>query len=208
MRVTSLNRPADQYSCQPYLILGDWSSIEDVNTLIDPGPDDHVVQQIEKMYTGVGKKAVDIVVLTHNHFDHAAGAKVVKEYFGAQVLAFLPGPCVDRCVRDGETLRFGDAFFEVIHVPIHSEDSICLFSKSEGVLFSGDTALRVTSAEGSYSSAYLNFLERMAKLPLKRVYSGHDPLLDSNIASMLEYSIRMVKQSLKTRGAGQTNNDS
>lgn len=202
MRVISLDQPVNQYSCCPYLILGNWSSIEDINTLVDPGPDDHVVKQIERTYTGVGKKPVDLVVLTHNHFDHAAGAMAVKERFGAQVVAYLPGPGVDRCIGDGENLRFGDASFEVIHVPVHSEDSICLYCRDEGVLFSGDTSLRVLSAEGSYSRVYLEFLERMARLPLKKVFGGHDPLLEDNIPSMLDYSISLVKQSLKTRGDG------
>jgi hypothetical protein len=56
------------------------------------------------------------------------------------------------------------------------------------------------SAEGSYSKTYLDFLERMHKLTLHRVFSGHDPPLEANIKPIIEYSIRMAKQSLATRG--------
>lgn len=202
MRVVCLDQPPNQYSCRPYLVMGDWSNIGDVNTLIDPGPGGHVIEQIEKTYTGVGKKPVELIVLTHNHFDHAAGVKELKERFGAQVVAHQTGPEIDRCLKDGETVRFGDATFEVIHVPVHSDDSICLYCQSEGVLFSGDTSLRVLSSEGSYSRIYLNFLERVAKLRLKKVFSGHDLPIVENIPAMLEYSISLVQKSLKEREGG------
>jgi len=201
MRVICLEQPPNQYSCRPYLILGDWSTVEDVNTVIDPGPDGHIITQIEKTYTGVGKKPVDLIVLTHNHFDHAAGAMALKERFGAKIVASLPGPGVDRCLTNGESLRFGDCWFEVIHVPVHSEDSICLYCQSEGVIFSGDTSLRVMTSEGSYSQIYLAFLERLYRLPLNQVYSGHDPPVKENIKPMLGQSIQLVRQSISAREA-------
>lgn len=199
MRVKCLEQPHNQYSCRSYLVLGDWSTVEDINTIIDPGPDGHIIEQIEKTYTGVGKRPVDLIVLTHNHFDHAAGAMALKEKFGAQVVANLPGPGVDRCLTNGESLRFGDCWFEVIHVPVHSEDSICLYCQSEGVIFSGDTSLRVMASDGSYSRVYLEFLERLFRLPLNQVYSGHDPPVTENIRPMLEHSIRLVRQSINSR---------
>ena len=197
MRVVCLQQPASHYSCRSYLVMGDWSAIEDVNALVDPGMDGHVIEQIDRIYTGVGKKPVDQVVLTHNHFDHAAGARAVKEKYGARVLAWLPGADVDRRVNDGEMLRLGDAYFEVIHVPVHSEDSIALYCQADGVLFSGDTSLRVLTAESSYSQAYLSFLERLAKLQLKMVYSGHDPPVKEGIDTMLAASINLVRKSLQ-----------
>ncbi len=201
MRVICLKQPENQYSCRSYLILGDWSTVEDINTVIDPGLDGHIIEQIEKIYTGVGKKPVDQIVLTHNHFDHAAGAMAVKQHFGATLIAKIPGPGVDRCVKEGDKVRCGDAMFEVFHVPVHSEDSICLYSEHGKTMFTGDTTLRVMSSEGSYNLTYLEFLRKTLRLPLSSVYGGHDPPLTEGIKPMLEQSIELVENSLKSRGA-------
>ena len=199
MRVVCLKQPASHYSCRSYLVMGDWSTIDDVNTLVDPGMDGSVADQIDHIYTGVGKSPVEQIVLTHNHFDHAAGTRVVKDKYSAMALAWLPGNDIDRCVKDGETLRFGDSYFEVIHVPVHSEDSIVLYCKADGVLFSGDTNLRVLSEDSSYSETYLGFLERLKTLQIRRVYGGHDPPLEGGIDEMLSHSINLVRKSLKRR---------
>ena len=37
MKIVPLKKRPGTYSCNSYLILGDWNRIEDVNTLIDPG---------------------------------------------------------------------------------------------------------------------------------------------------------------------------
>lgn len=76
MKVFQLAQNPEKYSCRSYLILGTWSTLDDVNTVIDPGIDGSIIDQIEKIYTGVGKKPVDLVVLTHNHFDHAGVSQI------------------------------------------------------------------------------------------------------------------------------------
>jgi len=102
---------------------------------------------------------------------------------------------VDRILRDGEKRRVGDREFEVIHTPGHSNDSICLFNPDEGVLFSGDAPLFVRSPGGSYSQTWLACLERLVRLPLKAIYSGHDnPLLDDPIP-VLQRTLENVRQS-------------
>jgi glyoxylase-like metal-dependent hydrolase (beta-lactamase superfamily II) len=194
MNVVPLTVPSAVYNCRPYLVLGTWNRIEDVNAIIDPGADAAVVAQVEQASTGVGKRPVEVVVLTHNHFDHAAAAGAIKDRFGAKVLAWAPGHGVDETLRDGQLLRLGDGLFEVIHLPVHSDDSICLYCAQEGILFSGDTALRILNPEGTYSLAFVHFLERLVGLPLRHIYGGHDPPWENNIAEILRTTLEMVRR--------------
>ena len=43
MKIIPLKKNDKIYSCNSYLILGDWNRVEDVNTLIDPGIDGFVL---------------------------------------------------------------------------------------------------------------------------------------------------------------------
>ena len=79
MRVVELLRAPSLYTCRSYLLLGDWNVLGDVNTLIDPGTDGSVIDQIETLSTGCGKVPVEQIILTHNHFDHAAGIEIFKK---------------------------------------------------------------------------------------------------------------------------------
>ena len=42
-----------------------------------------------------------------------------------------------------------------IHTPGHTEDSICLYCKAEGVLFSGDMPLVINAVGGSYEDGFV-----------------------------------------------------
>ena len=57
MKIISLKKSDTVYSCNSYLILGDWNRIEDINTVIDPGTDGFILDEIEHLSTGVGKTA-------------------------------------------------------------------------------------------------------------------------------------------------------
>ena len=172
MKIIPLERSALVYSCNSYLILGDWNRIEDLNTVIDPGTDDLVLDQIERLSTGLGKVAVGQVILTHNHFDHIRGVAALKERYGARVLAFADGPGVDELIRDGQFIKAGDDFLEVIHTPGHSSDSICLYAPQAQAVFSGDTQLRVGGPGGDYCQEYLLGLGKLAGRRIELIYSG------------------------------------
>ena len=188
MKVVQLARNLDIYTCNSYLLLGDWNRLEDVNTLIDPGTDASVIRQIERLSTGCGKKGVEQVILTHEHFDHAGGAAEVKKIYNCPVLAFKPGKGVDEVLRNGQKLLAADRTLEVIHAPFHSNDSICLYCAEEGVLFSGDTPLKIMRAGGSYSQSFSNLLARFSRLRIEVVYSGHDEPLTVEAAQVVRRS--------------------
>ena len=193
MRIIPLKKNGKIYSCNAYLILGDWNRIQDVNTLIDPGPDGFVLEEIEHLSTGFGKVAVEQVILTHNHFDHAAGILAIKARYKARVLAFADGPGVDERITDGRFIRAGDDYLEVIHTPGHSSDSICLYAPAAKALLSGDTQLKPHAPCDTYTREHVAGLTKLAGRVIETIYSGHDAPLRRGCGAVI---LRML-QSLR-----------
>ena len=185
----------ETYSCNAYFVRGDWNAISDVNTLIDVGADDYVLSQLPFISTGVGKKPVEMVILTHNHFDHAGGLRWVSEKYHPEVCAFSKSEGVTRLLDAGEYLKIGDRAFEVIPVNAHSNDSICLYSSDDKTLFSGDTPLNIKSPGGSYPHSFINSLERLASLDIEIIYSGHDDPVTHGAKAMIANTLKNVKKS-------------
>ncbi len=195
MRVIELNRAESIYTCRSYLVLGDWNVLGDVNTLIDPGTDGSVIDQIETLSTGCGKVPVEQIILTHNHFDHAAGVEIVKQRYGARVFAWNDGKEVDELLSDGHIIRAGDDMLKVLHTPGHSSDSICLYNYTHRILFSGDTQLRIRTAGGIFTPEYIETLRRLSTLRIETVYSGHDEPIRSNAERIILETLRNVRNS-------------
>lgn len=200
MKVTALQPNPAIYTCRTYLVRGDWNTLDDVNALIDPGADGHVIDEIRTISTGVGKRPVERVVLTHGHFDHASGVTAVQKAFAPEVLAQHPAPGW-LPLREGQDLLLGDRYFRVHQLPVHSADSILLYCAAEGVLFSGDTPLRVQGSDGSYPPEFARFIEYLLGSGVKAVYPGHGPpVFREEAAAMLRETLRRLNESPKAQG--------
>jgi len=88
---------------------------------------------------------IELIVTSHQHFDHWQGLAEVAEATGAPTAAHSldaePLPVKpDRILADGDTITVGDLTFEVIHLQGHTEGSVALaFNDGEVThLFSGD----------------------------------------------------------------------
>lgn len=193
MRVIRLQRHPGAYTCNSYLILGTWNRIDDVNTLIDPGIDDFVLEEIGRLSTGLGKVPVEQVILTHSHFDHAAGVSAVKRRFGARVLAFLPAAEVDEVVFDKQFIKVGDDICEILHTPGHSSDSICIYLPNELALFSGDTQIRIVTPGGPYTAEYRLSLEKLAMRGVETIYPGHGEPICSDAMRIIFRTLECVR---------------
>lgn len=104
---------------------------------------------------------VKYLVLTHGHYDHVSKleeyracfpeAKLVTHEKEAAVLADPEAnvstlfrdpntyPTAELSVTEGDLLSLGELDFEVLSTPGHTPGSICLYSKEERLMFTGDT---------------------------------------------------------------------
>jgi glyoxylase-like metal-dependent hydrolase (beta-lactamase superfamily II) len=98
-----------------------------------------------------------LIVSTHGHWDHIGDNAAVAAHTGAEIAVHrldghrlsdphpmwapfeIPAsvPAVD--LAEGGEIRFGSIRFEILHTPGHTEGSVCLLSREDGVLVSGDT---------------------------------------------------------------------
>ena len=195
MKVISLKRNEKIYSAFSYLLLGGWSRIQDVNTLVDVGTDAFVLNEIEHASTGIGKTPVEQVILTHNHFDHTSGLAAVIALYQPRVYAFSPGDGVTDLLTDGQLMRMGDEVCQVIHTPGHSSDSICIYCPAQKLLFSGDVPLSIKSPGSSYEESFVEALERIARLDVRVIYSGHNEPVTSGAQEMIQRTLDNVRNS-------------
>lgn len=196
MIIQNLTSDSKIYTSNVYLIRGTKNAIQDLNTLIDVGRDRDIINKIYNASTGVGKKRVDQIVLTHSHYDHASLLPLINKTFNPIVYAhssFLKG--VDRLLKNGDILTIGDKLFEVILTPGHSNDSISLYCRDERVLFTGDTQFIIYTNKGSYSKEFVESMKRINRCNIKTIYPGHGKPIETNCNEKIKMSLKNVLNS-------------
>jgi len=162
--------------------------------VVDPGPKDgrhlrRVAQSVRESGCEVG-----LVLLTHGHPDHAAGAKKFAELAGG-----VPVRALDRRHRLGdEGLAEGDVValdgleVAVLETPGHSDDSLCFWISADRAILTGDTVLGsgTTVVEGKLGD-YLDSLDRLREFAGTQeagvILPGHGPKLDDPVAALGYY---------------------
>ncbi|MGV8121869.1 MAG: MBL fold metallo-hydrolase [Candidatus Xenobiia bacterium LiM19] len=196
MKIIALAMDHKIYSSNAYLVLGSWNRLDDINTLVDTGNNPGILEQISGINTGVGKRAVEQIVLTHSHFDHKGLLERLADIYNPSVCAFAPFEGVSRTLKNNHLLRMGDRSFEVIHTPGHSNDSLCFYCAEEGVLFSGDMPLHIMTTEGTYVPEYVEALARIASLKISIIYPGHGKPITENPLDILRETLKNVRESV------------
>jgi glyoxylase-like metal-dependent hydrolase (beta-lactamase superfamily II) len=200
MRVRRLPRSDRIYSSNVYFLLGDWSKIDDVNTLIDVGADPAVMEFIAGAPTGVGKRKVDLVILTHHHYDHTVMLPAIKAAHSPTVAAWgRAADGADLPLTDGQRVHVADDWIEVIHTPAHTDDSICLYSEATRALFVGDTPILIQSDDSEYSPEFAEAVARIAARPVDAIYFGHGDPLTEGCNERLALSVAHLRRSADAR---------
>ena len=84
-------------------------------------------------------------------------------------------------LNEGEQLRIGDLVFDILHLPGHTEGSVCLYEERAGLLLSGDVLFAGsygrTDLPGGSDEQMVASLARLAReIPdAVRVLPGHGP---------------------------------
>jgi glyoxylase-like metal-dependent hydrolase (beta-lactamase superfamily II) len=175
----NLTEDSKLYTSNVFFVLGEWNTLDDLNTLIDVGSDPMVIHKLNKMNVGLGKRKVDQVIITHSHSDHVAILPDIIEAYNPKIYGFnvhLKG--VGHPLRDGDKLRIGEKMFEVIHITAHSYDSICLFCEEDGILFAGDTYFPIEFENQILKNENAYALSRLQGKTIKQLYNGHGAFQD------------------------------
>lgn len=139
--------------------------------VIDPGSEDE--GHLEAIRTAAAERGgIGLVLLTHSHGDHTAGA----DRLGAEVV--LPG--------GGET----HGGLRVLATPGHAADHVCFLS-DDGVCFSGDLVLGLGSTivpPGDNSlAAFMSSLRLLQAEEIELMAPGHGPWITDPAAKLAEY---------------------
>jgi hydroxyacylglutathione hydrolase len=144
--------------------------------IVDPADAQPVIEEIEK----AGGR-LDMILLTHHHADHTAGTDEVRARFHCPVIGAAADqhrlPKLDEALREGDTVRLGDAVAQVIDTPGHTRGQINFYFADGGVLLSGDTLFSLGCGrliEGTADEMYASLRKLAALPPETLVCCGHE----------------------------------
>ncbi|MFT8890009.1 MAG: MBL fold metallo-hydrolase [Ethanoligenens sp.] len=102
-----------------------------------------------------------------------------------------------RVLHDHVVIDIGGRVIEILHTPGHAPGHMCFWEKERGYLFTGDLVYKDTLFAYFPSTdpeAYLESLEKISVLPVKRVFPAHHSLdIHPEILVRMRDSFRQLK---------------
>ena len=203
---------AQLFDSNIYLISGDRTVIIDAGIGFQA---DDTIAFIKKM---LNTRKLDILILTHRHYDHVGGANAIisefhpKVYTGrldaeplrkgdrASTLGERFGGPLDPMdvedLKDGDIIDIGAHRLRVIETPGHTIGSISLYDEVTGALFTGDTVF--VGGIGRYDhptgdpSQLINSLQKLSELKINGFYPGHGPAIAAGGNEHIINGLRMM----------------
>ncbi|MEU9018166.1 MBL fold metallo-hydrolase [Actinomadura sp. NPDC048394] len=167
--------------------------------VVDPGPKDGKhLRRVADLIAGQGRR-VGLVLLTHGHPDHSAGAAKFAELAGGgkgggvKVRALDPAHRLgDEGLGEGDVVTTGGLELRIMETPGHSDDSLTFWLPADRAVLTGDTVLGygTTVLEGKLGD-YLSSLDRLRAFSADQdaavILPGHGPKLDDPLAALDHY---------------------
>ena len=204
MQVIKINSSPDDANA--YLVNG--------TILIDVGMDSSdIIMELEKH---IDLNDLELIILTHCHYDHTGGAGGVAAATGAKIaihkndapLLLNPNASASRLFGKNAPIivpdillaggeKFGE--LEIIHTPGHTPGGICLYDQKSKVLFSGDTVFQDgsfgrTDLYGGNSSQLIASIKKLTLLDVNIMYPGHGDIVKNNANEQIKLSLMMATQ--------------
>ncbi|MCF2502911.1 MBL fold metallo-hydrolase [Dyadobacter sp. CY107] len=168
--------------------------------IIDPGcVEKDEYQELYDFIEAKGLKPVEIIN-THAHIDHVLGVaaikrkynipfalhqidepylKAVKTYSSNYGFYQFDEPEIDRYLKEGEIVKFGNSELEIIFVPGHAPGHVAFVSHADHFVIGGDVLFYMSIGRsdlpgGNHETLLKSILTQMFTLPDDyKVYAGH-----------------------------------
>jgi len=205
--------------CHIFLIIGD-----ELNVLIDTG----IITKFKSfnylLTTEVGLKIedIDLVINTHEHFDHISS----NAYFRCPIAAHrwaavkiqhsdelitkgkkwgvdLTDMRINLWLEDRNIIDLGNTMLKVVETPGHTSGCICLLEPYKHYIFSGDTLFKGAISniyESGSISEYIDSLQILNTLKIESFYPshGHSVFGFDLVSQEIENSIENAQMELNT----------
>ncbi|MFC4908934.1 MBL fold metallo-hydrolase [Actinomadura gamaensis] len=163
--------------------------------VVDPGPKDrtHLARVLAE--AEAGGRRVGLVLLTHGHPDHSAGAAMFAGMAGKDVRVRALDPrhrLGEEGLVEGDVVTTGGLDLRIMETPGHSDDSLTFWLAADRSILTGDTVLGYGSTvlEGRLGD-YLASLDRLRRFAEDNeavaVLPGHGPKLDDPLGAIDHY---------------------
>jgi len=162
---------------------------------------------------------IELIILTHCHFDHTCAAPEIARMTGAKIAIHeadaklldddyatssvlfgerAPEISPDMLLYGGEIFESDNFMLEVIHTPGHTPGGICLYESETRSLFSGDTVFPNGGIGrcdlGGDLSDLIRSIELLTTLDPEVLYPGHLDVTDANVSSQIELSLANARE--------------
>ncbi len=171
--------------------------------------------------SGYSPATIQLIINTHYHSDHVGDNANLQNKYGIDIAAhrweaglinnnYLDAYCsrwLDRPVEpytvncllsDGDEIETGTEIIRVMHTPSHTLGHLALFLPDSQVLVCGDLLSENDVGwfnifrEGAASlEAAKDSLDKVAQLPLRRIYPGHGPAVANPPATIEQARARL-----------------
>lgn len=205
--------PALLFDSNMYLIVG-----SDSTALIDTGTGFMVDATIKSLKELLGGRKLDMIILTHRHYDHVGGLRGIIKEFSPKLYA---GPDDAKPLREGDSestlgTKFGGSIdpmdvtdfcegdridlgghvLTAIYTPGHTIGSICVLDEVTGSLFSGDTVFvdgvgNTMHPTGS-EKMLIESLRKLSDVKFSGLYPGHGPIVTSGGQEYVAKGLKMM----------------
>jgi len=139
---------------------------------------------------------------THVHADHVTGTGILKTLTGCKsVISKISGAKADVCVKDGDTIDFGELALEVRSTPGHTNGCLTYVDHINRAAFTGDALLiracgRTDFQEGNPETLYDSVRSKILSLPEDYLlYPAHDyhGVSVTTVGEELKHNPRLTK---------------
>jgi glyoxylase-like metal-dependent hydrolase (beta-lactamase superfamily II) len=191
-----------------YVVLGEFK-----NVLIDSGIEEnfgHLRRHLKEV--GIVPEDIDLVINTHEHFDHIGAncffhetAFIAAHRFAATKIelqdayvTLIRKKGVDHArksrvhlwLENRDLIDLGNYKLKILHTPGHTSGCICIYEPFKRFMFTGDTVfaggtLSEIAPSGS-AGDYVNSIERMNTMKVDEFYPGHGAISQSPESDMLQ----------------------